>query len=140
MPSLGYLVDLSAPKACIALKICQTVTATGKSFFRMPLRDDRGTARPSRSQISSSLPASRLRRSRSPRPPRVDQSSSRTHRGYEHSSYTDIPLDAPKISKHDFKRFRSMFALYLEVQKQLDINELSDKEVMGRWKSFVGKW
>ena len=47
---------------------------------------------------------------------------------------------ASEVSKHDFGKFRSIFALYLEVQKQLDINELSDKEVMGRWKSFVCKW
>ena len=33
-----------------------------------------------------------------------------------------------------------MFALYLEVQKQLDINELPEDEVRGRWKSFIGKW
>lgn len=33
-----------------------------------------------------------------------------------------------------------MFTLYLEVQKQLDIHELPEDEVRGRWKSFVGKW
>ena len=33
-----------------------------------------------------------------------------------------------------------MFALYLEVQKQLDINDIKDGEMRGRWKRFVGKW
>ena len=33
-----------------------------------------------------------------------------------------------------------MFALYLEVQKQLDINDIKDREMRGRWKRFVGKW
>ena len=33
-----------------------------------------------------------------------------------------------------------MFALYLDIQKQLDIEELDEAEVKGRWKSFVNKW
>ena len=33
-----------------------------------------------------------------------------------------------------------MFALYLDIQKQLDIDELDESEVKGRWKSFVNKW
>ena len=33
-----------------------------------------------------------------------------------------------------------MFALYLDIQKQLDIEDLSEAEVKGRWKSFVNKW
>ncbi|MCJ1250199.1 hypothetical protein MMC30_007425 [Trapelia coarctata] len=33
-----------------------------------------------------------------------------------------------------------MFALYLEIQKQLVLEDLPEKEARGRWKSFVGKW
>lgn len=33
-----------------------------------------------------------------------------------------------------------MFELYLDIQKQKVLEELSDDEVLGRWKSFVGKW
>lgn len=33
-----------------------------------------------------------------------------------------------------------MFELYLDIQKQKVLDELSDDEVKGRWKSFVGKW
>ncbi len=33
-----------------------------------------------------------------------------------------------------------MFELYLDIQKQKVLDELPDVEVMGRWKSFVGKW
>ena len=33
-----------------------------------------------------------------------------------------------------------MFALYLDIQKQIDIEELEEGEVKGRWKSFVNKW
>ena len=33
-----------------------------------------------------------------------------------------------------------MFALYLDIQKQLVLEDLPVDEVKGRWKSFVGKW
>lgn len=33
-----------------------------------------------------------------------------------------------------------MFGLYLDIQKKLVLEELSEDEVKGRWKSFVGKW
>ena len=33
-----------------------------------------------------------------------------------------------------------MFGLYLDLQKNKDIDELSSDEVKGRWKSFIGKW
>ncbi|KAK4936484.1 hypothetical protein LTR10_022647 [Elasticomyces elasticus] len=33
-----------------------------------------------------------------------------------------------------------MFALYLDIQKQIEIDDLDETEVRGRWKSFVGKW
>ncbi|KAL9064138.1 MAG: hypothetical protein Q9161_009076 [Pseudevernia consocians] len=33
-----------------------------------------------------------------------------------------------------------MFELYLDIQKQKALEELSEDEVKGRWKSFVGKW
>lgn len=33
-----------------------------------------------------------------------------------------------------------MFGLYLDIQKQLAIDDLDDKEVKGRWKSFFNKW
>ena len=33
-----------------------------------------------------------------------------------------------------------MFALYLDLQKQIDIEDLSREEAKGRWKSFIKKW
>jgi peroxin-14 len=33
-----------------------------------------------------------------------------------------------------------MFALYLDVQKNILIEDLTEDEVKGRWKSFIGKW
>jgi len=32
-----------------------------------------------------------------------------------------------------------MLGLYLDIQKQIDIDTLDETEVKGRWKSFVGK-
>lgn len=51
-----------------------------------------------------------------------------------------LPLGAQRISKHDFYVFEALFAHYLELQKQLTMSTMSDTEVRGRWKSFVGKW
>jgi len=33
-----------------------------------------------------------------------------------------------------------MFALYLDIQKQILLEDLDEREAKGRWKSFVGKW
>jgi len=33
-----------------------------------------------------------------------------------------------------------MFALYLDIQKRLEMDELAEEEVRGRWKSFINKW
>ena len=44
------------------------------------------------------------------------------------------------MSKHDFDAYEALFTLYLDVQKQIRIEDLDEKEVKGRWKSFLGKW
>lgn len=33
-----------------------------------------------------------------------------------------------------------MFAMYLDIQKGILIEDLPDGEVKGRWKSFIRKW
>ncbi|KAI9661058.1 MAG: hypothetical protein M1821_009385 [Bathelium mastoideum] len=53
---------------------------------------------------------------------------------------TRLPFNATELSKADFDEYRSMFASYLKLQKQLDINDISREEAKGRWKSFVKKW
>jgi len=35
---------------------------------------------------------------------------------------------------------RSLFAHYLDRHKHLDIDSLDEKELLGRWKSFIGHW
>jgi hypothetical protein len=51
-----------------------------------------------------------------------------------------LPFNASSLSRHDLAKFRPMFALYLDIQKNLLIEDLTVDEVKGRWKSFIGKW
>ncbi|KAL2854376.1 hypothetical protein BJY01DRAFT_37069 [Aspergillus pseudoustus] len=51
-----------------------------------------------------------------------------------------LPFNARQLSKRDLGAFETMFAMYLDIQKGLLLEDLSDDEVKGRWKSFIGKW
>ncbi len=75
-------------------------------------------------------------RSRSP------PTSHRRHEDHRQSLNEPIslPFNAYHISKHDLSYFRPVFVLYLDIQKQFMIEDLSEDEVRGRWKSFVNKW
>lgn len=52
----------------------------------------------------------------------------------------ELPYGARHLSKDDLKGFEPLFAEYLDLQKQKDIEEMDEREIKGRWKSFVGKW
>lgn len=52
----------------------------------------------------------------------------------------ELPFGARRLTKGDFNEYRAVFALYLDIQKQLVLEDLSSEEVRGRWKSFVGRW
>ncbi|KAI9831823.1 MAG: peroxisomal membrane protein pex14 [Phylliscum demangeonii] len=51
-----------------------------------------------------------------------------------------LPYEALPLRKDELAAYRALFALYLEVHKQLVLEELPRDEVRGRWKSFVGRW
>ncbi|KAI1758143.1 hypothetical protein F4782DRAFT_14507 [Xylaria castorea] len=52
-----------------------------------------------------------------------------------------LPYNARSLSRStDFDAFRPLFARYLDVQKQIDMARLDEREARGRWKSFVSKW
>ncbi|OLN85174.1 hypothetical protein CCHL11_06316 [Colletotrichum chlorophyti] len=51
-----------------------------------------------------------------------------------------LPYDARTLSKSELGVFRPLLAYYLDLQKQKDIRDMDEREVRGRWKSFVGKW
>jgi hypothetical protein len=90
-------------------------------------------------------------RSRSPRedvtseyrrgsPPQPASRHDPTNAGDHASRQERLPLNAQHISKSDLPRFHALFALYLDVQKRIAIEDIDEREVKGRWKSFVKKW
>lgn len=73
------------------------------------------------------------------------------HRHHHHSSKHDsrdietpsasiLPFDAQHLHKRDNEANKALFARYLDVQKGLKLESLSEDEIKGRWKSFLGKW
>ncbi|KAK7530769.1 uncharacterized protein J3D65DRAFT_639504 [Phyllosticta citribraziliensis] len=77
---------------------------------------------------------------------RIEKSSRDSHgrhgnpSGVAPSKPVSLPLNARKLSKHDYAAYRPMFALYLDIQKQKILEDMDEAEIKGRWKSFVGKW
>ena len=71
-------------------------------------------------------------------------SSSKRHHHHRHEKRRavaeELPFSARYLVRGDLGKFEYLFAYYLDLQKQIDINELDEREVRGRWKSFVGKW
>lgn len=93
-----------------------------------------------RSRSPDENPRASLSKPHRSRSPRVSHHHSSSHKRARASRPVILPLEASALSKHDFDIYKPMFGLYLEIQKQLILEELSDDEVRGRWKSFVGKW
>ncbi|CAG8119561.1 unnamed protein product [Penicillium olsonii] len=51
-----------------------------------------------------------------------------------------LPYQARELSRRDLETYEPMFAMYLDIQKGKFIEDLSEDEVKGRWKSFTQKW
>ncbi|RCI16828.1 hypothetical protein L249_2709 [Ophiocordyceps polyrhachis-furcata BCC 54312] len=51
-----------------------------------------------------------------------------------------LPFSARPLVKADLQAFGSLFAYYLGVQKCKDAYEMGERELRGRWKSFVRRW
>ncbi|KAG9517590.1 hypothetical protein KCV07_g6111, partial [Aureobasidium melanogenum] len=79
------------------------------------------------------------RRSRSPNHSRRDRDHHHKRRSRSPAP-VQLPLNARALVKQDLKQFKRLFGLYLDIQKQIDIDELDETEIKGRWKSFLGKW
>ncbi|EXJ87941.1 hypothetical protein A1O1_04868 [Capronia coronata CBS 617.96] len=82
----------------------------------------------------------RSSRSRSPHRHEGKRSRHRSRSPQHTSPRVALPYNAREISRHDLDLYRPMFAVYLDIQKQLEIVDLDETEVKGRWKSFVKKW
>lgn len=89
------------------------------------------------------------RRSRSPRRD-DDRHSHEKHRSHRSdrshhsrsppSKPVKLPYKARPLSKHDFEAYKPLFQSYLDIQKQIQLDELDEREARGRWKSFVSRW
>ena len=104
--------------------------------------------RRSRTPAGGSSAASETRRSASP-----DRESRRSHGHHRHHHHkrdsrpqqaserlVELPHSTRPLNKADFDAFEPLFAYYLDLQKQKYLEDMDDREVKGRWKSFVGKW
>ncbi|KAI4943433.1 hypothetical protein J4E91_009342 [Alternaria rosae] len=83
----------------------------------------------------------RSHRSRSPR--RDDD----THRHKRHRSRSPaaprpiaLPFNAKQLSKRHYEDYKPLFQSYLDIQKSIQLDSLDEREVKGRWKSFVSRW
>ena len=84
-----------------------------------------------------------LKRSRSPHGAVDGRDVKRHHHRHNergHLPKKELPFESQPLHKHDFENYKALFAEYLSLQKSLDIKRLTEDEVKGRWKSFIGKW
>ena len=51
-----------------------------------------------------------------------------------------LPYKARQLSKRHYEEYKPLFQSYLDIQKQLNLDELDEREARGRWKSFVSRW
>jgi len=51
-----------------------------------------------------------------------------------------LPYQARELSRRDLEAYEPMFGMYLDIQKGKFIEDLSEDEIKGRWKSFTQKW
>ena len=99
-----------------------------------------GRPSPSRDARSHKKHEESRRRSRSPR---GDNESHRHKRRRTRSPAPKpvvLPYKAQPLSKRDYETYKPLFQSYLDIQKQIQLDELDEREVKGRWKSFVSRW
>lgn len=112
----------------------QAVTMTDyRERSRSPKRVSRKVSRSHDRENSGS-------RSRSPRRSGHQKRHYHVHKHEVLVPTRALPLNAQTLSRHNLSTHWPLFGLYLDVQKNLDIDEISENEIKGRWKSFVKKW
>lgn len=80
----------------------------------------------------------RSHRSRSPR--REDDSHRHKRRSRSPAKPVELPYNAKPLSRRQYDEYRPMFQSYLDIQKQIQLDDLDEREAKGRWKSFVSRW
>jgi hypothetical protein len=111
-------------------------------------------------QTSERNPAERTTRSRSKSPSREHRHKHRSRHARSRSPRRDeerhhhkkrrsrspparpvtLPYYAKQLSKRQFEEYKPLFQSYLDIQKQINLDELDERETKGRWKSFIGRW
>ncbi|KAH7400515.1 hypothetical protein DE146DRAFT_465288 [Phaeosphaeria sp. MPI-PUGE-AT-0046c] len=81
-----------------------------------------------------------VRRSRSPR----DDADGRRHKRHRsrspQSKPVALPYKAKPLSRRQYDEYRPLFQSYLDIQKQIQLDDLDEREAKGRWKSFISRW
>ncbi|KAM0251662.1 hypothetical protein ACHAQJ_008076 [Trichoderma viride] len=116
----------------------------GSSRRRRDKRSLSPDGSPHRRSAERKRRASPGRRERDSKRPRSSErhhgsSSSRVEKQPSRAA-VELPYGARFLSKDDLKAFEALFGEYLSLQKQKNIEDLDEREIRGRWKSFVGKW
>ncbi|KAJ5158450.1 uncharacterized protein N7500_008101 [Penicillium coprophilum] len=100
--------------------------------------------RPRESSRSRSRSPHRSDRHRSDRHHRHSEDKDRRHHERRHrdapAKPVVLPYQARELSGRDLKIYEPMFGMYLDIQKGKYIEDMSEDEVRGRWKSFTQKW
>lgn len=80
------------------------------------------------------------RRSRSPR----DDEDRYRHKRHRSRSprvkAVALPYKAKPLSRRQYDEYRPLFQSYLDIQKQIQLDDLDEREAKGRWKSFISRW
>ena len=51
-----------------------------------------------------------------------------------------LPFGSRQLTKRDLVHYEPVLGMYLDIQKNLELEDLGEDEIKGRWKSFIGKW
>ncbi|KAF1842164.1 uncharacterized protein K460DRAFT_319981 [Cucurbitaria berberidis CBS 394.84] len=82
--------------------------------------------------------------SRRSRSPRRDHDEGHRHKRRRSRSPAPkpvvLPYKAKPLSKRQYEEYKPLFQSYLDIQKQIQLDNLDEREVKGRWKSFMSRW
>jgi hypothetical protein len=51
-----------------------------------------------------------------------------------------LPYKAKPLSKRQYEEYKPLFQSYLDIQKNIQLDDLDEREAKGRWKSFISRW
>jgi len=80
------------------------------------------------------------RRSRSPHGNHSQHRHKRRRTRSPPAKAVALPYNAKKLSRRHFDDYRPLFQSYLDIQKQLQLDDLDEREAKGRWKGFISRW